>query len=81
MLTMAEQQQAHRIRPESTEQMNDVSVERRGQWMGFIIYFGAAAGALASVYLQAHPTVSCAFVGIPAIGIIKAFLAGRRNDP
>lgn len=43
-----------------------------GQALGGMVALGCVAGAVFSVYLGAHPTVTIAFVGLPVIGIVKA---------
>lgn len=46
-----------------------------GQWSGVAVALACIAAALVSVYMGAHPSVSIALVGVPALGIIKALRA------
>lgn len=51
-----------------------------GQSFGLIVMLALIGGGLFSVYLQAHPTVTIAFIGATAVGAVKYFIDGRSKS-
>ena len=52
---------------------------KRGQVAGTLVSISAIVSAVVSAYLNAHPAVSVALVGVPILGIVKA-LIGTKQD-
>lgn len=77
IMAMAEIEQRHRIDYETTGINASVTETRRGQWLGASISLIAIVGAIISIILEAHWAVSCALVGVPILGIIKAIVNSR----
>ena len=48
-----------------------------GQAFGFLIMAGSLGAGVYSVIVGAHPTVTVAFVSVPIISVVKAFIEGR----
>jgi hypothetical protein len=78
-MEMVEREQAHRISQESTTVAAMIRDTRRGHWMGWSISIGALVGSGVTAYLGAHPSVSIAFVGLPIVALVHAFIRTRRQ--
>lgn len=83
---MTEQEQAHRLETEkSALEANIASGKeslkhaRTGLIAGATVSILAILGAVASVWLGAHPAVSIALVSVPVLGMVKA-LIGNKQD-
>lgn len=71
---MAEKEQEHRHRMESTLVEAESKAQARGQWLGFAVSLASISGAVFSAVMHAPVAVSVALVGIPVAGVVKAFL-------
>lgn len=80
IMKMVEEEQAHRISYESAMLSATIQDTKRGHWMGWSISLLAVAGALASIYMNAHPSVTIALVGVPLISIVHAILKSKSNS-
>lgn len=79
IMRMVEEEQLHRISYEKAH-LNAVSGDtRRGHYIGMVISTAAICGAVYTVYLGAHWSVSIALVGIPVLGIIRAIVGSKTN--
>ena len=74
---MVEQEQAHRIEHERKRLAAAIFDGRMGHVFGFLLSVACVAGAIYSVYLRAHPTVSIALVSLPMVAAIKALIRRR----
>ncbi|ACK50851.1 putative inner membrane protein [Methylocella silvestris BL2] len=52
----------------------------RGQVFGFIVMAGSLAAGVYSFVIGAHPAVTIAFVSVPVISAVKAFIEGRAKQ-
>ncbi|MGD7036320.1 hypothetical protein [Methylotuvimicrobium buryatense] len=53
---------------------NDVRSIRRGQYLGWLVAALSITGAVVTAYWGAHWAVSCALVGVPILGTVKAII-------
>lgn len=74
---MAEQEQQHRIAQEAIGLKSAISEAKRGQLLGASISISAIISAVVAVRLGAHWSVSCALVGVPILGIVRAVVNSR----
>ena len=74
IITMVEQEQAHRIAHEQTKLTASVGDFRRGHWLGAALGLVSVAGAVFTAYIGAHPTVSIALVSLPIMAAVRGFL-------
>ncbi len=52
----------------------------RGQAFGFLIMAGSLGAGVYSFIVGAHPSVTIAFVSVPVISAVKAFIEGRTKQ-
>lgn len=77
---MAEKAQGHRHRQQSTRLDADVSLELRGQWMGFLVVAVALIGGM--ILIAFDKTLEGATAAVGAIGgVAGLFLWSRRRKP
>jgi len=74
---MAEEEQRHRMHHESEGMQAEIREARRGQILGAAVSGTSLAAALIAVWLGAHPVVSCALVGVPILGMVRAIINAR----
>lgn len=80
ILKMAENAQGHSHRQQSTRLNADLSLELRGQWMGFLVVVVALIGGMILVALD--KTLEGATAAVGAIGgVAGLFLWSRRRKP
>lgn len=79
-MRIVEQEQQHRINHENLVLGATINDTKRGHWIGGAISIAAIGGAVLSVYLGAHPTVSVALVSVPIGTIINAILKNKSNN-
>src|SRR6266852_2262753 len=72
ILSMAEQEQRHRIASEAAALGAQIKEGARGQWLGALIAFIAVGGAVWNAISGGHWGVSVALVSVPVLGIIQA---------
>jgi uncharacterized membrane protein len=81
IMRMVETEQAHRIAHE-TKLLDAMTRDtKRGHWLGGTISILAVGGAVVSVALHAHPTVSIALVSVPVLGMVRAMLENKTSKP
>jgi uncharacterized membrane protein len=80
ILKMVEAEQAHRISHDQKLLSAMAGDTKRGQWIGGAISATSIAGAIVSILLHAHPTVSIALIGVPVLGMIRAIVASKTNS-
>lgn len=78
IMTMVEQEQAHRISLEGKALDAEVSDFKRGHFLGAAIALAALAGAVYVAHIGGSPWVSIALVGLPVAAIVQAVLRRRR---
>ena len=76
-MSMIEREQEHRLRYDDTMLEAARSDIKRGHLIGAALCALALGGAITTAYLGADKAVSIALVGIPVLGMIKAFLPAR----
>ncbi|WP_341327251.1 DUF2335 domain-containing protein [Methylotuvimicrobium sp. KM2] len=74
IMRMAEIEQQHRHDSEKKLIENDVRSIRRGQYLGWLVAALSITGAVVTAYWGAHWAVSCALVGVPILGTVKAII-------
>lgn len=81
---MAEREQEHRIQSEQIAlQTNaeatkaEIQAAKRGSWMGFSISLLAIGGAIYTVAVGAHWSVSVALVSVPVMGAVRTLILRR----
>jgi uncharacterized membrane protein len=79
IMAMVEREQEHRISGEKAILQATISDTSRGHWIGFLIAVAAIAGAAWTAYINAHPSVSIALVGLPLVAIIQSVLKNKSN--
>jgi len=79
ILAMAEKEQSARIEYEKAALSAAIIDTRRGHFLGASISILAILGAAYTAWIGAHWAVSCALVGIPILGIVKALVSSRSN--
>lgn len=72
-----EREQAFRHEQQSREQGSLTRETSRGQLYAFLIMAGCVGAAASSFIVGAHPTVTIAFLSVPVISVVKAFVEGR----
>lgn len=77
---MAEREQSAQIAMVQIEQADERIATSRGQWLAFLLPVTFVLGALLSVYMGAHPTVSAILAGVPVVGAISAIVQGRKKS-
>lgn len=77
IMRMVEQEQAHRIKHEESSLQASVRDMERRHWIGGAISMAAIAGAVYTAYIEAHPSVSTALVGVPLFAVINALFRGK----
>lgn len=77
IMTMVEQEQAHRIKYESSGLEATIADTRRGHWLGSIISLAAVAGSIFTAYIGAPAAVSVALVSVPIFSIVNAILKNK----
>lgn len=79
ILTMAENQSAHRIEIESKAISAQIEDSKRGQIFGLIV---AIVFAVASVWLalQGHDTVASILGGSTIVGLVTVFVVGKKEQ-
>lgn len=80
IMLMIEREQEHRLRYDDTMLTAARSDIKRGHLIGATLCALALGGAVVTAYLGAAPSVSIALVGIPVLGMIKAFLPGKSKS-
>lgn len=80
ILSMAEQEQAHRIDCEKQALPLAIRESKRGQYMGVAVCLAAIAGAVIVALLGGPWQVAVALVGVPVLGAVQAFLPGRNQQ-
>lgn len=80
IMSMIEREQAHRIEYEDDTLNAMQSDAKRGHWIGGVVCILAVGGAIFTTYIGAHPTISIALVGVPVLGMIKAFMPNRSQS-
>ena len=80
ILSMAEQEQAHRIANESQALKAQIADGKRGQWLGAGIALVAVGGAVWIGISGADWRVAVALVSVPVLGMIQA-IARRASKP
>lgn len=78
-MSMVEREQAHRMASDGEILHATVKDTRRGHWIGLAIALASIAGAIWTVHIGAHPTVSIALVGLPLAAIIKSIIGSKTN--
>lgn len=76
-MTMIEQEQAHRIAYENETLRAVKNDNRRGHYIGAIACFGALIGAAYTATIGVHWSIPIAFVSLPVVGMIKAFMPSK----
>lgn len=79
IMAMVESEQKHRIDSESRILTATIVDNVRGMWIGFTLAGLAIGGAIFTSYLDVHPVVSVALVGLPLVLLIQAFLGKKSN--
>lgn len=74
IMSMVEQEQAHRIAMESTAMSAATGDTKRGHLIGGGICVLAILASAVTAYIGAHPSVSIALVGLPVAVVIKAII-------
>ncbi len=78
ILTMAEEQQRHRLRMEDRGQLAAIQRDRLSMYLGFALGLALIALAAYAVTL-AYPLASVAFIGLAAASLASAFFIGHRR--
>lgn len=81
IMTMAENEQRHRMQYEAEGLKANVKEAKRGQVLGTVLSALCIIGSVATVYLGAHWSVSMALVGVPLVSVIRAVINRRANTP
>lgn len=55
-----------------------MKIEKRGQWMAFIVAIAGIGGAI-TVGLNGEPLLGVAIGGMPLAAIVAAFITGRKS--
>ncbi|HAF2502209.1 TPA: DUF2335 domain-containing protein [Salmonella enterica] len=77
IFSMAEKEQAHRHKMDSTAVNGAIRKDKRGQWMGFSIAITILA--IASVFAwRGNTAFAGALIAIDLIGFVSVFVLGRR---
>jgi len=74
IMHMAELEQIHRHDYEIKILRQESSSIFNGQWLGAFAATSSIAAATFTAYIGAHWAVSCALVGVPMLGIVKAIV-------
>ena len=74
IMHMAELEQIHRHDYEIKILRQESSSIFNGQWLGAFTATSSIAAATFTAYIGAHWSVSCALVGVPMLGIVKAIV-------
>ena len=74
IMRMAEAEQIHRHSLDQKTINQDTASIARGQWLGAATAIISILAASATAYIGAHWAVSCALVGVPMLGIVKAIV-------
>ena len=78
ILSMAEQQQAHRMELEKKAISSQLEQNKRGQVFGFIVFLiGLAAGV--AFALKGMVTFATTFLTVTMVSIITVFVMGKRE--
>ncbi len=74
IMHMAEIEQLHRHNTELKIIKQDASSILHGQWLGALTAILSIVAATYTAYIGAHWSVSCALVGVPMLGIVRAIV-------
>jgi uncharacterized membrane protein len=80
IMTMVEQEQAHRIDHDKTVLVATINDTKRGHWIGGLICVLSIAGAVFTSYIGVHPAVSISLVGLPLATIIQSIIRSKSNS-
>jgi uncharacterized membrane protein len=72
IMSMVEQEQAHRLAHENARQEGEINATRRGHYIGGAITLLSIAAAVGGGYLGVHPAICVAVVGLPIATVIKS---------
>lgn len=79
ILKMAEQEQAHRIEMEKIVIGAEIQDSQRSKGLGASIAAFAILGAILNVYFDGAWQATCAFLGVPILGVVNALIRGRNH--
>jgi uncharacterized membrane protein len=78
IMKMIEQEQAHRIAYENETLTAVKGDNKRGHYIGAIACFGALGGAIYTASIGVHWSIPIAFLSLPVVGMIKAFMPAKK---
>lgn len=79
IMAMIEQEQAHRISYDTKALESMRSDIKRGHYIGGTVCVLAICGAIYTAFIGANFAVSIALVGVPVLGMIKAFMPSKEK--
>lgn len=79
-MSMVEREQAHRIDYENAALSSARADFKRAHIIGAIACFAAIGGAIYTAYLGSHPAVPIAFLSLPVVGMIRAFMPEKKGQ-
>ena len=79
VMKIVEQEQLHRI--ERRRQVVEFNIRQaeRGHWMGFALVIVSVAAGVTTAFMQCPWQVSVAFVSVPLLGAVRAFVPRGRS--
>ena len=78
IMTMAEQEQSHRIHWETTALEASARDATRGQWLGFVVSIVCIASAV-SLAMSGHELVAAILAGTSVVSLVGRFVEGRSS--
>jgi uncharacterized membrane protein len=80
IMTMIEQEQAHRISHDTQVLTSFAADIKRGHLIGGLVCLVAVGGAIYTAAIGVHFSVPIALVGVPVLGMIKAFMPSKNRS-
>jgi uncharacterized membrane protein len=77
IMGLIEREQAHRIDHESQALQAVKGDNKRGHYIGAVVCLLAVGGAIYTTYIQAYWPIPIAFVSLPVVAMIKAFMPNK----
>jgi uncharacterized membrane protein len=78
IMRMAEQEQLYRVERRRLRAEFSIKQAERGRWMGFALVIVSVAAGVTTAFMQCPWQVPVAFVSVPLLGVVRAFVPLRR---